>query len=171
MHFFRVQRLTTELARSPLPPGEQSQYLLAGMLVWTVAFYFGFAWHGPALWTIANLFEGIAVIAVHVVGVSSAYRASGGARNPHFVSDFTCLSFPIKLTTVMLVWAASAGIQTLLFILAVRNGNHQLITDWEFHGFSANSAISSIAYLLVLVAVYARLKSQLAKLYTLRSKA
>jgi hypothetical protein len=109
MHLFRTQPLIAKLAKGQVSNTQKAYYLLASFLMFTVAYYTGFA-SGNATWTLPSTLEGATVGVITIIGVVKAFDAAGGEKASDFIAQFTCLYVPITISTMLVVWTIFWGV-------------------------------------------------------------
>lgn len=105
MHLFRTTPLVHQLARQDLTPELQARYLLASLVFYILVYYSGLVVSGALPWTWPSLLEAAALIGINMLGMVRCLDAAGGNDNPAFLVEFTCLSLPVGITTLLPVWA------------------------------------------------------------------
>jgi hypothetical protein len=109
IRLLNAKRLAEELGRGQISNRTKAHYLFAGMVMWVVITFSGLA--VPAyLWSWVSFVEAIGLIVITMLGFSYVYEAAGGDTNSDFVVQFTCLSLPVSVTTVLVVWGIYWGI-------------------------------------------------------------
>jgi hypothetical protein len=104
MHLFRTAPLVGQLVRNELSTTAKAYYLLASFLMFTASYYSGLVGGSP-LWSVASLFECVAIVVITVVGIVKCFDAAGGEESSDFVATFTCLYVPVTITTLLVVWS------------------------------------------------------------------
>ncbi len=86
--------------------------------MYTLAYYSGLVGIGAPIWSLFSIFEGVALVAIAIFGIAQAYEAAGGRESRSFMVDFTCLSVPVSITTMLggwaVYWVIRAGFFNLL---------------------------------------------------------
>jgi hypothetical protein len=173
MHLFRAAPLVEKLARGTLSGQQKAAYLLAGFVIFNVAYYSGFVGSGAVLWTVPYFAEAGAVVLINILGVVKAFEASGGESNKQFVVDFTCLYVPVSVMALLVVWgsywllrvAFSASLESLA------QSDLQFAINLNHLGFDFFSLAGFMATLAVLAVTYVRLFCLLSKVRVLRGDA
>ncbi len=115
LHLFNAHAVARELAASDVEPELQAQYLLAGLIVYTVASYSGLVVNMAPLWSFPSLLEGAALVVVNLLGISQVFDAAGGRKSRRFLVDFTCLYVPVSVTSLLAVWGGFWAVRTALW--------------------------------------------------------
>ena len=102
--WFLPSKLAIRLARDEVSNQEVAYLMLANFILASVMYYGAFTWANEP-WTWLSFYEFVAVVAITVVGMVKCYDAAGGDANRNFAADFNCLSFPVWLWTVVVVWS------------------------------------------------------------------
>jgi hypothetical protein len=95
IHWWRTDRLVTQLVNAPLSSRDMVNYFVAATTFDTVAIYWG-------LWVGANrnwalLFEGVVVLIIAIVGIRECFVANGGADGENFLARFFAISVPVSV--------------------------------------------------------------------------
>ena len=106
MQLIRAEPLVASLARREVSPQQQAAYLLGSTVFYLFAYYSGLLAPGNPPWTTPSVLEGLALLAISIFGIVKCFDASGGNGNQEFLSEFTCLSLPVSVTTVLAGWLA-----------------------------------------------------------------
>ena len=117
IHLFNATALARELGRAEIGVERQAQYLLISFWMYSLFYYSGLAGMGAPVWSLPSIFEGIAIMAITIFGIAQAYEAAGGRGSRSFLIDFTCLSVPVSITTMIGGWGLYWGIRFSFFNL------------------------------------------------------
>ena len=109
-NLFSAMRLDERLAAGVVSPKEQAFYLLASFILWVMPGYLLIApapnvsaWSIPfGLW----FYEVGTLVVIYVFGVSYCLARCRVEPKQNFLIDFSCLYFPISLTTLIMAWGA-----------------------------------------------------------------
>ncbi len=173
MHLFRTRPVVIALAGDAISAEQRAYYLLAGFLLWNVAYYSGLVTSGTAPWSFPYIAELLAVILINIIGVVATFDAAGGKSNKQFVVDFTCLYVPVSITTLLGFWGAYWLLQ-LGFresIMLVAQSNMQFAVNMSTLGFDAFSSLAFAATVGSLAVTYYRLAKLLAQVQAARGEA
>jgi hypothetical protein len=165
MHLWRAKPLVRILAHDQLSAEQRAQYLLAGLLIYTVATYSGLLVGGTTPWSLPYVVEAVVVVAVAVLGVVRAFDASGGAKNSRFIVDFTCLYVPVSISTLVVVWGAYWLLRLAFgaYLDDLSRSDFQFALNLSALGMDILVFMSFVAIILVQVITFARIVSLLGK--------
>ncbi len=90
MFFWRITRLKEQLAERPLSTGEELPYLVAYLVLSTLAMYIPY---GDA--EIPAAVDGIVVTAIAVAGTVYVYRQNGGGDAPFFLQRYFSIGWVV----------------------------------------------------------------------------
>ncbi len=163
IHLFNARLVAKELAHKEIDPKECAYYLLASFVIFVLASYSGLTSANP-LWTWLSLYEGVVVVGVAVLGIAKAYEAAGGESNPNFIVEFTCLSVPVSVTTLLVVWPIYWGVVIGLrkLILTLWEGHSQFIVNLGRIGADFFDLLTFLAVVMVQVVTFYRITRLLA---------
>jgi hypothetical protein len=172
MHLFRTQPLIAKLAKVEVSTTEKAYYLLASFLMFTVAYYTGFA-SSNATWTLPSTLEGVTVGAITVIGIVKAFDAAGGEEAKDFIADFTCLYVPITITTMLVVWTLFWGILFVFreSLIAISESHMQFAVNLSRLHADMFNFVTFLAVILVQAITFYRMNLCLAQVRALRISA
>jgi hypothetical protein len=104
-HWLVPSRLAQKLGRGEISNREVFYFILGNTLWGWFLYYAAFTW-ANAPWTFLSLWEAGLVVVITVFGMIRCFDAAGGDDNSRFAADFSCLTFPVALWTMTLIWAA-----------------------------------------------------------------
>lgn len=109
IHLLSPSRLSERLASGDMEAREQASYLVAGAILWLFPGYLLIV-PAPNLeawsWTYGLWFyEFVLLVLFNVFGVFYCLVRCEVEPRRNFLIDFTCLSAPVSLTTLVVVWA------------------------------------------------------------------
>ena len=159
MHLLRTEPLVRELSAGAVSAEERAKYLLASFVLFNIAYYSGAVLSTAPPWTIISALEGGLMVALNVIGVVKTFDASGGRKNPDFVTQFTCLYVPVSITTLAVVWG-SYWLLRLGFggaIEAISRSNFQFAVNLSTIGTDLFGFLTFVANISVLAITYLRL--------------
>src|SRR5262245_43743873 len=108
IHLISAKRLGEDLAAGRVTPQQQAMYLALSFFVWIVPSYL-FLIPNPAtaessfFWWIW-LLELFLLLVLYVTGISFCLGKCSIEPGKNFLVDFTCLSVPVTLTTLLVAW-------------------------------------------------------------------
>ena len=156
IHLFNAKKVAEEIRKNEIGSRARGHYLLASFLLFTILSYAGLTASNP-LWSWLSIYEGVVVVVITVFGIAKAYEAAGGDSSRDFVVEFTCLSVPVYITTMMLVWSIHWGIVFGLreFITALSTSRSQFAVNLAYIGGDFFGLLIFLAAVLVqLVSLY-----------------
>ena len=120
-----ARKLGAKLASGAVTAQEQAFYLAGSLVLWLLPAYL-FIDPGPLepdpWWSYSMWFYEFAVLVViTIVGVQYCLRKCHIEPSRHFLVDFSCLYFPVSLTTLVVAWA---------LFWAITYGRFQLLNWW-----------------------------------------
>jgi hypothetical protein len=173
MHLFRTRPVVIALASDAISAEQRAYYLLAGFLLWNVAFYSGLVTSGTMPWSFPYIAEFLALVVVNVFGVVATFDASGGKSNKQYVIDFTCLYVPVSITTLLgfwgVYWLLQLGFREAIMLLA--QSGVQFALNMSALGFDAFSLLAFAATVGSQAVTYYRLTKLLNQVHAARSEA
>jgi hypothetical protein len=128
LHFFSTTRLARKLSRDEVDSEQQAYYLLANSVILSIFFYSGLIPSSFPLWSLPLLLEALATIGIWIIGIAKTYEAAGGRNSRQFLVRFTCLSLPVSVTTLLLVWFTYWAVRIGLYegLIALSNSHFQV---------------------------------------------
>ena len=163
MHLFNTGPLILQLARRDLPAEQQARYLLASVIFYIAASYSGLIATGAPLWTWPSVLEALALVGISILGIVRCLDAAGGNRNPDFLLEFTCLSVPVGITTLLPVWALY-WLVTWVFkesLVELSASHMQFAMNLHALGSDLFGFLSFMAVLTIQFIIYHRVAKQL----------
>jgi len=119
LHLLSADRLGNRLASDTVSPREQAHYVVVGFVVWLLVSYLPIM-HAPGLFSGTYpygpldsgpfgpiglwLYELVLLIVINVVGVFYCLPKCRVEPRRNFLVDFFCLSTPVTVTTLAVVW-------------------------------------------------------------------
>lgn len=173
LRLFNAKVLAKELAGHHVPTDLQAKYLLVSFLMFTAAYYSGLVEVSAPLWTLPSIFEALAIGAVTILGISSAFKAGGGSANKSFIVDFSCLYVPVSITSMLVVWGVYWGIRFAFHGALVRLTEY----DWQIAknlaqiGTDFFGLLTFTAIVAVQIATYFRITNHMRAIRRLRDDA
>jgi hypothetical protein len=127
LHFFSAKRLSLELAANAIGVREQAAYTAIAGVAWLLPFYLfivpPFSSSAPywfyTMWT----YQGLTFVFLNIAGPFYCLRRCRVDPARNFLIDFTCLSAPVSVTTIIVGWAS--------FHLLVR-GAYAIVSEISF---------------------------------------
>lgn len=159
IRLLNAKRLAEELGRGEVSTRTKAHYVFAGMVMWIVFNFSGFA--APSfLWSWASFIEAIGLIVITMLGFSYVYEAAGGDANPGFVVQFTCLYVPVSITTALAVWGIYWGIYFGFreTVVAISESRFQFAINLSRIGTDLFGALILLGALLVQAITFYRIK-------------
>lgn len=169
IRLINARKLAEELGRGQITSRQKALYLFTSFALWLVIYATGFTVVSP-LWSWMSFVEAGASLLITILGFTYAYEAAGGDENPDFVAQFTCLSVPVGLTTVAIVWAVYWGI-VLGFresLIAISESRLQFAINLSRIGSSVMEILVTLSVITVQALTFYRL-TQLLRLTQTRA--
>lgn len=162
IHLFNAKRVAEAIKRNEIGSEGRKNYLLASFLLFSVLSYAGLTSNNP-LWSWLSIYEGVVVCVITVFGITKAYEAAGGDSNKDFVAEFTCLSVPVYITTMLLVWRIHWGIIYGLreFLTTLSSSHTQFAMNLANIGGDFFGLLTFLAVVLVQLVSFYRIKTLL----------
>ena len=109
IHIFSANGLVQDLAADRVTPQQQAVYLILNFGVWIVPSYL-FLFPAPTTTEVPSFFwsawliEMFLLVIICITGVNSCLRKCRIDPRKNFLVDFTCLSIPVTIVTLILLW-------------------------------------------------------------------
>lgn len=111
IHIWSANALVQDLAADRVAPQQQAVYLILNFCVWIVPSYL-YLFPAPTttevqlfFWSVW-LIEMFLLLLICIAGVNSCLRKCRVDPRKNFFVDFTCLSIPVTIVTLIVIWGA-----------------------------------------------------------------
>lgn len=109
IHLFSANGLVEDLAADRVTPRQQAVYLILSFCVWIVPSYL-YLFPTPATTDVPSFFWSVwlvelsLLVVISIAGVNHCLRNCRVDPRRNFFVDFTCLSIPVAITTMLVIW-------------------------------------------------------------------
>jgi hypothetical protein len=122
MYYWKTKALRDELLDGKINQEKQMHYLLATMILYLMGYSDAITASNGAL-----LIEFLLLLIVTIAGIRFCYRANVSGGHQDFIARFTCLSFPVTIKMISLIFFVALIIEPLVAGSTSLNADKSLI--------------------------------------------
>jgi hypothetical protein len=169
IHFLSATRLVDDLLCERPSQRDQAYYMLAGF-IFSIALGYSTLTFSNAGQSWFGLCEFLLLVVTTVYGFERCYDASSVSGHRFFIVDFVCLSLPISITTMIVVWGCHWGGWALYrhVVMATSFESQRIVNAITYINAILPSATVLVGMILSNVIFYLRMISHLNRLESLR---